>query len=98
MAMSEMRYPYSTCDAKPTPAMRSLRLRCEAPASTPKRYPPGVLRTSGDGPRGCRSGGFCCQVPPDPALRCYPEGLVLRSSGRLRGNRNLSFIVVVGNY
>ena len=22
-----------------------------------------------------RSGGFCCQVPPNPALRCYPQGL-----------------------
>ena len=21
------------------------------------------------------SGGFCCQVPPDPASRCYPRGL-----------------------
>jgi hypothetical protein len=45
-----------------------------------------------------RSAGFCCQVPADPA--CYPaksKGLVFEDSNRLRGQSDLS-IVVIRNY
>ena len=45
------------------------------------------------------SGGFCCQVPPNPALRVLPvKGFDFGTIGTaLRGNGHRS-IVVVGNY
>src|SRR3984893_14201172 len=43
------------------------------------------------------SGGFCCQVPPDPALKCYLQGLNFGTITALRGNSHRS-IVVVSNY
>src|ERR1700730_18030752 len=43
------------------------------------------------------SGGFCCQVPPDPALKCYLQGLDLGTITALRGNSHRS-IVVISNY
>src|ERR1700720_2943346 len=46
---------------------------------------------------GWRSGGFCCQVPPDPALKCYLQGLNFGTITALRGNSHRS-IVVVSNY
>ena len=38
--------------------------------------------TGRDGP-GKESGGFCCQAPPDPALRCEPQGLWMRLHHRI---------------
>ena len=43
------------------------------------------------------SGGFCCQVPPDPALKCYLQGLNFGTITALRGNSHRS-IVVISNY
>src|SRR6202035_5526974 len=43
------------------------------------------------------SGGFCCQVPPDPALKCYLQGLNFGTVTALRGNSHRS-IVVISNY
>jgi hypothetical protein len=43
------------------------------------------------------SGGFCCQVPPNPALKCYLQGLNFGTITALRGKSHRS-IVVVGNY
>jgi hypothetical protein len=43
------------------------------------------------------SGGFCCQVPPDPALKCYLQGLDFGTITALRGNSHRS-IVVISNY
>ena len=43
------------------------------------------------------SGGFCCQAPPSPALKCYPQGLEPSTFTALRGYGHRS-IVVVGNY
>src|SRR6202171_5263150 len=43
------------------------------------------------------SGGFCCQVPPDPALKCYLQGLSfgIIPAYRVKSNRS---IVVISNY
>src|SRR5271156_5071053 len=43
------------------------------------------------------SGGFCCQVPPDPALKCYLQGLDFGTITALRGKSDRS-IVVISNY
>ena len=45
-----------------------------------------------------RSGGFCCQVPPNPACRSLTrQDFKIGIPNRLRGLGNRS-IVVVGNY
>jgi len=43
------------------------------------------------------SGGFCCQVPPNPACKCYPTGLEPSTCTALRSDGHRS-IVVIGNY
>src|SRR5262249_26916178 len=40
------------------------------------------------------SGGFCCQVPPDPALKCYLQGLHFGATTALRGKSHRSIVVV----
>src|SRR5262252_7744723 len=53
---------------------------------------------SGFRPQKMGSGGFCCQVPPNPACRSLPrQGFrsVFQTALRSLGNRS---IVVVGNY